>query len=201
MWRRNSVIQNCDFNFGANYNIGFNRGFGYMKILTPPARGQQAQRVNSWREIKKDARQMIEMIRKDEFAGKLWTAAYAVAHPQLVTLRCDETSPSCQAGKCGHHKRFFVLNRKEKSGYVKKYFKYDVFINPSILFGTEMLSAREGCMSNEYVGTVNVARYNKIKVEYYIPGWFGLKKISEDFTGLAARIIGHEVDHFRGEYL
>ena len=170
-----------------------------MKILFPPAKGRQAQRVNSWREIKKDARKMSELIRKDGFAGRLWKSMYAMAHPQLMTLGCDETNPRCRAGECGHHKRFFVLNWQD--AYVRQQFKHEVFINPVVLFAVDSIGGREGCASNEYAGTVNVMRPNKIKVEYFVPGWFGLRKVREDFSGLAARVVQHEIDHLNGIYL
>ena len=150
-----------------------------MKILFPPVRGRQAQKVFSWGEIKKDAKEMIRLIRTDGFAGRLWKSMYAMAHPQVMTLRCEETDPRCVEGSCGHQKRFFVLNWK--NDFVRKHFKYEVIINPMVLFGADQLSGREGCASNEYVGTVNVLRYNTITVEYYTPGWFGLRKKREQF--------------------
>jgi len=170
-----------------------------MKILTPPSRGEQAQKVLSWREIKKDAKEMVRLIRTDGFGGRMWKSAYAVGHPQVVTGKCSENDPNCALGRCGHHKRFFVVNRKQ--AYVAQQFKYDVYINAVIISEVEPVSNREGCMSNEYAGTVNVRRFNKIVVEYYVPGWFGLKKKRGMFTGLASYVWQHELSHFRGEYL
>ncbi len=70
-----------------------------------------------------------------------------------------------------------------------------VLINPKLLeAGTEVEPYNEGCLSipgfNE-----DVLRPNNIKLEYYDADFV---KHTEDFEGLKARIIQHEMDHLQG---
>ena len=153
-----------------------------MKIIFPPPKGNNAKPVESWKEIKEDALKMVEMIQADQFGNRLWKAAYAVSHVQVAK----------------DAKRFFVTNRKDK--YIRDRFGYDVIINPVIEHKEDSTTFEEGCMSDFYKGRVKKFRFRMIKVRYQVKGWFGLKTKVSTFTGLAAYITQHEVDHMNGIY-
>jgi hypothetical protein len=160
--------------------------------------------VVSYREIKKEASEMKRFILRPMTKG-LFNKAYAIAHAQV-----SETPYA-----------FFVLSPE---CVVEKLFESDVIINPQIISAplykqldgqlytgkTEndgkqvnqipnALDWNEPCLSFPFRQPKRITRYDRIEVEYQIPGWFGLKKIRRWLTGVASEIYQHEYDHTKAE--
>ena len=68
-----------------------------------------------------------------------------------------------------------------------------VMFNPIILRKEKAYEAEEGCLSLE--GIRKTTRYEEIEIEYTDFDW---KKHRETFTGFAAEICQHEIDHLNG---
>lgn len=66
-------------------------------------------------------------------------------------------------------------------------------LNPRIIMKQEPYEAEEGCLS--LPGIRKTTRYRKIKVEYEGKN---MRKKSRTFTGDAAQVIQHEIDHCDG---
>ena len=65
--------------------------------------------------------------------------------------------------------------------------------NPQIVAKTKPYAASEGCLSLEGVRTAR--RWETITVEYLDDSW---KKQKRTFSGMAAQVIQHEMDHLDG---
>lgn len=152
-------------------------------IIIPPHK-KISQPVKKWKEIKQDAKEMIENIRANQYANEFWREAFAISH--------------CQVSE--EPKRFFVVNRALPE--VKKAFSHDVIINPEIVEMKEWSQNREGCMSKPWAGTKKMGRYKKIVIRYKVKSLFGfLRKKKKSFEELPAFMIQHELEHFEGKYL
>lgn len=68
-----------------------------------------------------------------------------------------------------------------------------VMFNPVITKKDSPYQTEEGCLSLE--GVRKTTRYENIEVEYYDFSW---KKQKQAFTGWAAQICQHEIDHLSG---
>lgn len=68
-----------------------------------------------------------------------------------------------------------------------------VMFNPKIVVKNNPYDTQEGCLSLN--GTRNCTRYKKIKVEYYD---FDFNKHINEYSGIIAEIIQHEIDHLNG---
>lgn len=68
-----------------------------------------------------------------------------------------------------------------------------VMLNPKIVEHTGEYTAEEGCLS--LAGTRKAKRYEKILVEYRD---MNFDKRKQEFTGLIAETIQHEIDHCNG---
>ena len=66
-------------------------------------------------------------------------------------------------------------------------------INPVITRHSEPYEAEEGCLSHD--GVRKTKRYNSIEVEFFDRNF---KQQKQTFTGFAAQIIQHEIDHCDG---
>jgi len=153
-----------------------------MKIIIPPHK-KISTVVKNLKEIRQDALDMIELIEKNDFKEGVWKQAYALSHSQVSE----------------NPKTFFVINKTDPQ--IKKNFRKKIIINPVILEKAEEVFNKEACMSMPYRKSAKVKRYRKIKVIYYVPGWFGrLKKKVETCVGLKAFIFSHEIEHFNGHY-
>lgn len=71
--------------------------------------------------------------------------------------------------------------------------KYMVMLNPEIVKKSGLYEAEEGCLSLD--GTLRTKRFQSIKVQYQNSD-FQLRY--KTFTGFAAQIIQHEIDHCEG---
>lgn len=154
-----------------------------------------------YKEIEEQAELMKRFIVHGDFKG-FYNKAFAIAHCQV-----SETPMS-----------FFVVDPecvwpKDKT---KKMFESQVIINPEILeaplhhkipaqgkdqFVTILNSVeyQEACLSFPFRKPKRITRYNFIKVRYKIPGFFGLKIVVAELTGIASQIFQHEYDHMRGK--
>ena len=71
-----------------------------------------------------------------------------------------------------------------------------IFINPKIIDSIGECSMEEGCLSVPEI-RANVLRAETITLEY---DDLNKNKCSEIFSGLAARVILHEIDHLNGKF-
>ena len=71
------------------------------------------------------------------------------------------------------------------------------FANGTILDGSGKESMDEGCLSIPFL-TLDLIRYNKIKVRYYDK--IG-KKIKKPLSGFLSRLFQHELDHLNGKLM
>jgi hypothetical protein len=63
---------------------------------------------------------------------------------------------------------------------------------------SNVMRVEEACMSFPNRSAKKKERFYRIRVEYQIRGWFGLRTKREWLEGLRAHIFQHEVDHDRG---
>ncbi len=70
---------------------------------------------------------------------------------------------------------------------------YTVMFNPEIIKASEPYEAQEGCLSLD--GTRTAKRFKKIKVRWQTAD-FQIR--IKQFSGFAAQIIQHEIDHCNG---
>lgn len=148
-----------------------------MRVISPHR--IHSKKVKSFRQIKKDAREMVELVNQDNFEGR-YKSGFALAH--------------CQVTKDPY--RFFVIHRE-----VKKGFGDDIIINPEVVKRTDKTHFREACLSYPFRTMTKVKRYNRVVVKYQVPSLFGLKDKTKEFTGLQAFIFQHEIDHFNSIYI
>lgn len=98
------------------------------------------------------------------------------------------------APQIGMSIRMFVVDAAPMDEENLKDFK-KVFINPVIVEESEEeWGYEEGCLSIPGIRS-EVFRPEKIKLNYFDENW---KEHTEDFDGLAARVIQHEYDHIEG---
>lgn len=156
--------------------------------------------VAKYKEIEKEAELMKRFIVHGDFKG-FYNKAFAIAHAQV-----SETPMS-----------FFVVS---PDVMVEKMFEDQVIINPKIISSPlYVLEQREGgfmdadyteqvlnaiesdepCMSFPFRKPKRIKRFNKIVVQYQIKGWFGLKTIKKEVSGIASQIFQHEYDHTEGK--
>jgi peptide deformylase len=172
--------------------------------------------VKHWKEIKKDAKAMLEFIHSGKFEG-FYNKAYAIAHCQV-----SETPYAffVAAGEC--------VTNDPKMGWVKM-FESQIVINPEIIeaplhkkiqgdpdalkkmgIDTNQVKAsnitvpnaityQEPCMSFPFRKPKSVIRYDVIKVRYQIKRWWGFKTIETELKGIASEIFQHEYDHTKGK--
>lgn len=126
-----------------------------------------------------------------QFINSMWDTMYAangvgLAAPQIgesIRLFVVDGSPFSRDNN---------LDSVEK--HELKTFKR-VFINPNIIsYSGPHEAFNEGCLSIPDVRE-DVMRQTTIEIEYYNENF---KHITEEFSGIAARIIQHEYDHIEG---
>lgn len=147
--------------------------------------------VKNYREIKSIARDMSVFLDGGIKKGE-YTEGFALAHCQV-----EDENPLA----------FFVVNTK----HVGKLWEHMVIMNPEILKApatikkedgtivSNRVSYIEGCFSFPFRQPKSVERYFRIKVRYYIPGRFWMRKIERWIEGLPAHIFQHEEQHCRGK--
>jgi peptide deformylase len=127
----------------------------------------------------------------DELIENMWETMYGaygvgLAAPQIglpIRLFIIDTSPFAE------DEELSAEEKKELEGLKK------VFINPTIISeeGDEW-AFNEGCLSIPEIRE-DVFRKPDISIEYYDEDF---NKHTENYTGLAARVIQHEYDHIEG---
>jgi peptide deformylase len=99
---------------------------------------------------------------------------------------------STQVGK---RLQILVADISEIEGY--EHTKPMVVINPKIIASEGESVMEEGCLSLPGL-RVNVKRPEKIRLKY---NDLSLKEYIEDFEGLQARVLQHEIDHLNGRLI
>ncbi|MCD6217851.1 peptide deformylase [bacterium] len=98
------------------------------------------------------------------------------------------------AAQVGLNKRFFVFVSDFEAFDSGEEIEINVAINPQILSREGEIIEYEGCLSYpDHVAQVK--RAIKTKTRYYD---INMNKIEEEYTGLAARVFQHELDHLDG---
>ena len=152
-----------------------------MQIIHP-AHNRPATDCQSWGQIKIEAHNLRQLIKRGNFPGRYKTA-FAISHAQV------SESPL----------HFFVVDENFNKGQLVETFGSWVIMNFKILEEEEMIMHNEACMSFEYRRPKNVPRYRKIKASYYIPFLGTWRKVTRKFRDLPALIIQHEMDHSLGK--
>lgn len=142
--------------------------------------------------LRKKAKEIPEDYPKlKELIENMWETMYGaygvgLAAPQVglpIRLFMIDTSPFAEDEDLSE------TERKELEGLKK------VFINPTILEETgDEWAFSEGCLSIPDIRE-DVFRKPDITIEYYDEDF---NKHTENYTGLAARVIQHEYDHIEG---
>ncbi len=99
------------------------------------------------------------------------------------------------ATQVGKRIQVLVADISEVEGYENT--KPMIVINPKILLSEGEMEMEEGCLSLPGL-RVNVRRPERIKLKY---NDIELKEHIEDFDGLMARVLQHEIDHLNGKLI
>lgn len=148
-------------------------------------------------EIKEQAAELVKLITDGGYKG-FYNKAYAIAHCQVSE---NPYAFFVVAGEC-------VVNNPKMQWY--KMFKSQIIINPKILEGASQkdiggakvpntIEYNEMCMSFPFRTPKRLKRFDRIKVQYQVPGFFGLKTVKATLSGVASEIFQHEYDHIRGK--
>lgn len=148
-----------------------------MQILKPLGYLKSA-KVENWREIKEEARELREFMIAGKYDGH-WNDAYAIHHVQISRDPKD----------------FFVLNEIKI-----KDFGHWCIINPKILKQWDEVLHSEGCMSFMFRQQKCVERFFYVRVLYWTPflNLFLIPRI-KTFKQINAFIMQHEIDHAQGK--
>lgn len=107
------------------------------------------------------------------------------AEDLLDTLKANaERCVGMAANMIGVNKRIIVFDNAGE---------YMIMFNPEIVKSSGVYETEEGCLS--LTGTRKTKRYKSIKVQYQNEK---LQPRFKTFTGFAAQIIQHEIDHCNG---
>lgn len=99
------------------------------------------------------------------------------------------------ATQVGKRLQILVADISEVEGY--EHTKPMVVINPKIILENGESEMEEGCLSLPTL-RVNVKRPEKIRLRY---NDIEMKEHIEDFEGLKARVLQHEIDHLNGKLI
>lgn len=99
------------------------------------------------------------------------------------------------ATQVGKRWQILIADISEVEGY--EHTKSMVVINPKIILSEGESEMEEGCLSLPGL-RVNVKRPEKIRLKY---NDLELKEYIEDFQGLQARVLQHEIDHLNGKLI
>ena len=111
---------------------------------------------------------------------------WAIAQDLLETLIFHKAEcVGMAANMIGVTKRIIAFNNEGK---------YEIMLNPEIVKAEREYETREGCLS--LLGDPRpTKRFEKIKVQYQT---MDMKVRLKTYTGFAAQIIQHEIDHCNG---
>lgn len=150
--------------------------------IIQPAHNKSAMICKSWRYIKYEAESLRKFIKEAKFIGE-YKSAYAISHAQVSYAPLH----------------FFVINETILDGRLKKWFGHWCVINIKILEGDDPVLFPEACMSFPYRQPKKTKRWNRIKVEYYIPFFWTWRRVRRRLRGLPAFIVAHELEHAIGQ--
>lgn len=153
-----------------------------MKLLAKPST-TKARPVTSWKEIRADAFEMLELLNSDAFRG-LYPIGHALSHAQVSDKPFD----------------FFVTHRSWTDVLPR------VICNVRIVDKAQKETVAEACLSYPHRGEKKLQRWWWVDVEFDVPPLdgvrsllpFGLSHEHRGFDGLAAQIFQHEVEHAKG---
>ena len=79
---------------------------------------------------------------------------------------------------------------------------YEIYINPKIIYYDEKSTqeGEEGCLSIPNI-SLNLERYDKIKVKYYNSEGIARPKPPKPLKGFLSRLFQHELDHLNGKLM
>jgi len=164
-----------------------------MKIIRP-AHGKPAIVVPSWKFMAHEAHKLRAFIKAGKFEGH-YKKAFALAHAEVSVAPLN----------------FFVVNEdpfevpaeKNKEELRRMYFAKEFgswcIINPRIIQFGDPVYWKEACMGFPFRTAKNTDRMNKITAEYYIPTFWGWRKVKKELKGLPAFLMQHCVEHCVGQ--
>lgn len=153
-----------------------------MEQIIRPAHHKPATICKDWKSIKDKAEALRDLVRNGTFEGQ-YSSAYAISHAQVSNEPLS----------------FFVINEEMQNGELVKWFGHWCIMNIKILEKDDPVYWDEACMSFPHRAPRRTDRWNKIKVEYYVPFFRWQRKITRRFKGLPAFIAQHEFEHATGK--
>lgn len=114
--------------------------------------------------------------------------------PTMTALMLKHNGVGLAAVQAGMLKRFAILNRKADPYYDPNTPATSIIINPEILDQKNMVRVSEGCLSLPLFSEI-FDRAESITVKYRDENWV---EKTEEFTGLMAQCLQHEIEHFDG---
>lgn len=155
-----------------------------MKII--PVHNHKSLPVESWKQIKKDAKELRAFATNGPFIGPNFRACYALHHSQVSDNPLN----------------FFALSEKAEKLLD---FPHWCIVNPEIISGTFSYRPLEGCMSWPFRNPKKVDRYAVIRVKFQHPKFnplklrLELKTVEKAVEKLTAQVFQHEADHGKGK--
>lgn len=153
-----------------------------MMEIIQPAHNKISKSVDSWKQIEADAKQMLDAVRGGKFKGN-WPTAFSLSHSYVSQEPLN----------------FFVINDEIEEGALLKQFGTWCIINPKVFKFADPVFWKEACMAYPFRSERKVDRFNKILVEYQMPVLGRMMKVKKYFSGVAAFIVQHELDHSVGK--
>jgi peptide deformylase len=151
------------------------------------AHNQLSKCVKSWREIDKQAKQLIQYIVQFKAPG-LYNKIYLLTHAEV------SRTPYA----------FFVVSTEVVNEHM---LPAQVIINPVILSAparsngiNNVRDYSEPCMMYAFREPKAVKRFNAIRVRYQTVTWYGgLRTRTQELTGLISAMYQHAVEHIEGK--
>lgn len=183
----------------------------------------KSKKVKSYRQVKDISERLVKWLNTNNGRFGLLARAYAISHCQVADEPFDMfvvaqemvgTKKSVD-GKNTYKNYFFpaqmiynakILEAPEKMEaniprreMVKEGHKV---VGSKIVVekGTvsNIIEVPDACMSFPLRKQKNTKRYYRLKVQYQVKGWFGLRTKTEWVEGLKSHIFQHEIDHANG---
>lgn len=108
---------------------------------------------------------------------------------EMTEIMREEKGIGLAANQAGISKSVCIIDTTHGTNPI------EVFINPEIMSGSDVIDFDEGCLSIPGVSAMT-KRFSKVKVQYQ--NLLGERR-EEDMEGLRAVAIQHEVDHLNGK--
>lgn len=138
----------------------------------------KAERVKSWWQIRRAARELMELCNAGGFPGR-WPTAASLSHAQVSERPLS----------------FFVVNDR----LAEKFGGHHVIINARVVSGSNPVHSKEACMSFPHEKERKVSRYHEVTISFMVPRWHGGLRVERlDLEGFPAFMAQHEIDHADG---